>query len=156
MCPLFSHPRPLCIKSFFSEKISSRSRRQCSPTQAVVFVIPPPLPSILVKQDLWQTAPMCKFVCLGVQVGQRVGFCLPVPCKQGNFDRQLRGGKKKNQAWKPKMKKWAGKRINVRFSRGSWGHGCGKCFLSGVSFDRVQWRGVMHADKNNSPTIMLT
>lgn len=57
---------------------------------------------------------------LGYRSGSALDSVYLFPRKQVKFDRQLKEAKKKkkNQAWKPKMKKWADKRINVGFSRG--------------------------------------
>jgi len=67
------------------------------------------------------------------------------------------GGVGGEQAWKPEGGREG--RVNEQMSGlagGCWGCSGGKRFLLGVSPDRVRWRGVRHADKNNSLTIMLT
>lgn len=157
MCPLSSHPRPLCIKSCFSWKDFSSQPQTMFPHTSCRLCHPPhpphtphpPLQSV--KQDLWQSAPRANLCVSGYRWGgdwRSLPTCSP--CKVVNFWQTWRGEEK---AGTETTKRGAGKWTNVRASRGLLRPQPWKMLpLRGVSWRR----GVRHADKNNSLTIMLT
>lgn len=182
MCPLSSHPRLLCIKScFFLKRFLVTAADNVPPHKLSSLSYTPPPPTSVSKAGSLAVGPTCKFVVglfiylflffWGVQVGVwgwggAARLLLPTPAPRVNQStltdvRGEAGGVSKRRGREGGRRRRCGKK-EVGYGQmsgsagGCRGRGCGKCFLSGVSSGRAQWRGVRHADKNNSPTIMLT
>lgn len=131
ICAPFLHTHDHCVwNPVFPEKISSCSRRQCSPTQAVVFVIPPSFPSLQsLKQDPWQSAPC---VCVWILVFERTGggACQSLPtCPPVNWSLLTDFDRGWTQTWEPGETQGRVKRTNVRFGCGLPGCSYGNSFL---------------------------
>lgn len=144
MCPLSSHPRPLCIKSCFSWKDFSSQPQTMFPHTSCRLCHPPPPsthppPSTSVsKAGSLAVGPACEFVRFRVQVGGGIdGVCLPVPpVKWSIFDRCGEGRKKR--ARKPQREGRANEQMSG-LAGGCSGRSRGKCFLLGVSPGEGEW-----------------
>lgn len=134
-CPLFSHPRPLCIKSFFLKRFLVAAADNVPPHKlSSLSCLPSPhfsgAGSLAGSPNVHVSVRRCRSD--GVLDSAHL---LPV-------NGSILTDSKEQEKWSVEMKKWAGRRISVKVRGGvlgPWLGGLGGRFLSGCL--QIGWSG---------------